>query len=221
MAENNEKNIVLKNYVISISLNKSKKPTIDFNVFVNSNEKNYKGYEDDIREIFEISTEEFFKSCDEKDKYSFEIKGKTNNINEIELKIINIKNKEQEITITLKGSDSTEQITDNGNKNNNNLPPNNGSTNKGNNDNINGGNNNINNDWRKRLRKLKNEYDMKIKKLKEENEKLKEDNEKLKKEIEEEKKKADEKVKVYLEIRERYELAAQRNKDILLKNSQL
>ena len=34
-------------------------------------------------------------------------------------------------------------------------------------------------------------------------------------------KKNDENVKVYFEIRERYELAAQRNKDILLKNSQL
>ena len=209
MTEKNEKNISLGTDILFISLNDSKKDTIDFKVFINKYDKEYTGNDKDIGEIFEISTEEFFKSCDEKDKYSFEIIENKEN-SEFELNIINLKNKEQNIKIILKGDDVNISTPDN--------PPNILSTNKGNS----GGNiNNNNNDWKERLRKLKVDYYEKIKKIKEENEKLVKLNEKLKNDIDKEKKKTDENVKVYLEIRERYELAAQRNKDILLKNSQL
>ena len=64
------------------------------------------------------------------------------------------------------------------------------------------------------INKLKNLYDEKINKIKEENEKLIEENNKLKEEIDEEKRKNDEIVRVYLENREKYEEAVKRNSEI-------
>ena len=64
------------------------------------------------------------------------------------------------------------------------------------------------------INKLKNLYDEKINKIKEENEKLIKENNKLKEEIDEEKRINDEIVRVYLENREKYEEAVKRNSEI-------
>ena len=64
------------------------------------------------------------------------------------------------------------------------------------------------------INKLKNLYDEKINKIKEENEKLIEENNKLKEEIDEEKRKNDEIVRVYFENREKYEETVKRNSEI-------
>ena len=73
----------------------------------------------------------------------------------------------------------------------------------------------------KKLNDLIFKYDEEIKNIKKENKKLVEENEKLLQEIDEEKRKNDEIVKIFLENREKYELAVKRNSDIQLMQSKL
>ena len=73
----------------------------------------------------------------------------------------------------------------------------------------------------KKIIDLKTKYDEAITKIKKDNEELVKDNEQLKKEIDEEKRRNDEIVKVFLENREKYELAVKKNSDITESQNQL
>ena len=223
MKDDNEKSINLNTSMIFISLFKKKKRvSVKYKVFDNGSELNYLGF-DETYEAFNISPEEFFKVC--KNEYSYRTE-KGENDNEIKLIIENRNtNKKTSLACSLENKDENvygKTIPNNNNttKKGYNTPNqnNNNCTNKGDN-NINYGNEKK--DWKERFEELKSNYANKIKEIKKGNAELVKKFEHLKKEIEDEKLKNDRIVKIYLENREKYESAAKRNKDIMLKYGSL
>ena len=155
---------------------------------------------DNIQENLNITAENFIKN---KDKYNFHIKDKEKNYGEINLKIKS-KIGENVTTIALKCLNK-KKSTEKGENLEGAAPSPNYKSPQG---------QISNEDTIKKLNDLIEKYDNIIKEIKKKNDILVEENEKLKKDIDEEKRKNDEIVKVFLENREKYELAANRNSDI-------
>ena len=159
-----------------------------------------------LKEVVEDTEDEQF--LKNKDNYKYELKI----FEENEIKLFISKNNIQKVSVSLKfNTPGKENTTD--------APPPNKKIEKPTETSI--PDNDSENEMFAKIINLKIKYDEAIKKLKEEKEKLIKDNEQIKKEIDEEKRKNDEIVKVFLENREKYELAVNKNSDISQINSKL
>ena len=184
------------NSTLIISISENNKNSITFKCIDLNNERQYEREEEDVEETFHLTPENFIKKYN---NFDFEVNANNNNGNEIRLAITNKNSKKKNVLIL-------SEITDNGNKKGTkNAAP------LASQDSPSPGNNN---DWIKEFEELQKDYNDKINKIKEENAKFVQDNEELKKKIDEEKIKNDKIVRAYLEIREKYDSAVERDSDI-------
>ena len=174
----------------------------------------YEGKESLKRVLEDSEDKQFFEN---KDKYKYELKlGGNDN----EIKLFISKDNIQKLSVSLKNkiNNGKEYTIEKPSVNNQKEKDN-----KGDAPPVNPGTTPIESEKEifKKIIDLKTKYDEAITNIKKENEKLIKDNEQLKKEIDEEKRKNDEIVKVFLENREKYELAVKKNSDITESQNQL